>query len=199
MRRLPEPKSKTGGITFATVGSLIPIKGIDILIKAFRNITIDNIRLEIYGHDSTTINYADTLEQIANGDKRIHFKGHFPPEQREEIYNSVDVLVIPSISPETFSLVAREALSLGKPVIASRIGALPEAVIDRVNGYVFEPGNEQELTEILRRIGNQPQILSQLRCPGPTQILREDQHIDAVQNIYFAHLPAQSTPTALLR
>jgi glycosyltransferase involved in cell wall biosynthesis len=110
--------------------------------------------------------------------------GPFPPEQRERVLAGIDVLVIPSRAPESFSLVAREALLLGKPVVAAAVGALPEVVIDGVNGYLFQPGDIQQLKDILEKISTQPETLSRLQYPGPVPILSVEEHVDKVERIY---------------
>ncbi len=185
---MTENASRGNGVTFAFIGSLIPSKGIDVLIKSFRKVNDKNIRLKIFGRQITNSRYVKELKQLALNDTRIEFMGPFSPEQREGIYKNIDVLVVPSLFPETFSLVIREALSLGKPVIASRIGALPEVIIDKANGFLFEPGNEQQLSEILGNITREASALSTLDCPGPTQIATMEEHINAIQQIYFESL-----------
>jgi glycosyltransferase involved in cell wall biosynthesis len=75
----------------------------------------------------------------------------------------VDAVVVPSLVWETYSIVAREAMSLGIPVIASRIGALPEAIRHGDNGLLFTPGSAQELARILRDLAYEPGLLDQLR------------------------------------
>jgi glycosyltransferase involved in cell wall biosynthesis len=179
-----EPKPESNSVTFSVIGSYIPTKGIDVLIKAFKNVSSSNIRLNIFGPDDIAPVYTNELRQLAIGDARIRFMGTFPPDQRERIYQDTDALVVPSLFPETYSLVSREALSLGKPVIASRIGALPEVIIDGINGFLFEPGSVHQLASILQRIANNPKILSELSCPGPVQIISMDNHIDKVLKIY---------------
>ena len=57
------------------------------------------------------------------------------------LLSDVDAVVIPSLVWESYSMVAHEALACGVPVIASRLGALPEAVRDGHNGLLFEPGS----------------------------------------------------------
>ncbi|MFA6142157.1 MAG: glycosyltransferase family 4 protein [Candidatus Omnitrophota bacterium] len=60
-------------------------------------------------------------------------------------YEDIDILVVPSILPEPFGLVAIEAMSCKKPIIASNIGALPEIVVDGKTGVLFEPGDAEQL------------------------------------------------------
>ncbi|MEW5847172.1 MAG: glycosyltransferase family 4 protein [Myxococcota bacterium] len=58
---------------------------------------------------------------------------------------AMDFLVAPSVFPETFGLSVLEAMAFGLPVIASRIGALPELVVDGETGWVVPPGDEPAL------------------------------------------------------
>lgn len=189
--KVPGPTSQQrrdedgGKIKIAFIGSLIYGKGIDILIRAFRRVPGKNLTLSIYGRDDTEpVSYVNQLKALANTDSRIKLRGSFPPEKRGDVYRAIDVLVLPSRVPETFSLVTHEALSVGKPVIASNIGAIPEAVIDGANGFLFEPGNIDQLTMILGRIKDNPEILEKLNCPGPANITIDEEHINELLQIY---------------
>ena len=75
-----------------------------------------------------------------------------------------DVFVIPSICEETYSFVTREALSAGLPVIASRRGALPEAIQEGKNGFLFEPEDAVDLRRCLRRLVDEPGLLTQFKA-----------------------------------
>lgn len=177
----PRPKSI---LRFAAIGTITPIKGLDLLIRAFKQIPHKNLRLDIYGRDATFSNYSQALRKLAKGDRRITFQGDFLPSARAEIYQRIDILVVPSTVPESFSLVSREALFSGKPVIAANAGALPEIIADGVNGFLFKPGDETALSEILEKIAGQPEILHSLQCPGPAPILQFEQHLDTIERVY---------------
>jgi glycosyltransferase involved in cell wall biosynthesis len=73
-----------------------------------------------------------------------------------------DVVVLPSICHESFSFVIREANLLQLPVIASRIGAIPEAVEEGENGFLFEPGNVQGLRKCMMRFIQEPRLIQQM-------------------------------------
>jgi len=177
------PPSNT--ITFAAIGSIMPAKGIDILIKAFMQVDAEDIRLDILGQTTTAYHsYLRKLKQLAQPDARIHFKGPFDPQHRERIFENIDVLVIPSRMPETFSLVAREALLYGKPVVGSRNGALPEIIVEGINGFLFHPGQADQLEAIINRIAHNPSILSELACPGPVPITTLAEHAATIESIY---------------
>ena len=72
-------------------------------------------------------------------------------------------MIIPSLVWETFSIVAREAMACGVPVIASRLGALPEAVREGENGLLFTAGASSELAELLQRLDTNRSELARLR------------------------------------
>ena len=72
---------------------------------------------------------------------------------------SLDALVFPSVWEETSGIGAREALAAGVPVIASRIGGIPETVRHEVNGLLFEPGDAADLARQIRRLLDEPGLL----------------------------------------
>jgi glycosyltransferase involved in cell wall biosynthesis len=63
---------------------------------------------------------------------------------------------------ETFSLACAEAMAHGIPVLASRIGGLPEVVNDSENGLLFEPGNALELAQRMDQLWHDPQMITRL-------------------------------------
>lgn len=181
-----EPAPPARPLTFGVIGSVIPIKGIDLLIEAFCAVHQADIRLHIYGRQDISPDYLERLKKLADQDDRVRFMGPFPPEQRNQIYRQIDLLVIPSVVPETFSLVAREALLHHKPVIASRLGALNEIVHDGVNGFLFSPSQPDELRRILTRIAEDPRVLQSLDLPGPFPIYTFASHVEKLTELYSA-------------
>jgi len=181
----PMPVDKDSKIIFAAIGSIIPIKGFDTLIEAFKKVNNTNIRLVLFGREDIYPGYVNKLRDLSRGDARITFKGAFAPNERAAIYQSFDVLVVPSKVPESFSMVCREALLFGKPVIAARIGALPEIIIDNVNGFLFDPEDIPALSTILNKITGNISVLSKLHLPGPIPILTLEEHTDLIEKIYI--------------
>lgn len=172
------------GLRIGYVGWFQPPKGVHLLIEAFRRISSEGVSLYLFGPTNESHPYFHWLQELSKGDSRIVFQGSFAPEERSRIYRSIDLLVIPSISPETFSRVAREALLHHVPVVAARIGALPEVVQDGVNGFLFEPGNTESLFQVLQRIVLFPSILEDLDMPGPVQIFSVEEHIQMLEQVY---------------
>jgi glycosyltransferase involved in cell wall biosynthesis len=134
------------------IGTLSVVKGIDILIKAFKKTNI-NATLVIAGKGEA--NYEDYLKRLASGDNRIQFIGYV---ESNSFYSSIDLLVVPSLWNDTFPGVAIEACANNLAVIASKRGGLPEIIKDEVNGILIEPTEESIHDSILFYYEN-PSIL----------------------------------------
>lgn len=172
-------------IRIGFIGSLIHGKGADILVSAFRRIPGTQLTLEIYGTpDSSSSEYMSQLLAYASTDSRIRLHGSFDPDNKAEVFQGLNLVVIPSRVPETYSLVAREALYTGKPVVASHLGVIPEIIKDGENGYLFEPGNVDQLFGILSTIADQPGIIGSLECPGPVHITTQGEHLESLIEVY---------------
>ena len=171
-------------LRFGYVGSILPLKGVDVLVKAFRSIRLQGATLEIFGRDDIMPRYSRQLRRLAATDARVRFRGAFSPDEKDDIYGEMDVLVVPSRAQETFSFVVREAMLRGVPVVAARVGALPEAVSHGVNGWLFSPGDVDELAALLVSIIARPDALGALDLPGPLETLTVRDHVAALESIY---------------
>jgi glycosyltransferase involved in cell wall biosynthesis len=93
--------------------------------------------------------------------------------------------LVPSLCPEGFGLVAVEAMRSGVPVVASRIGALPEIVADGVTGLLVSAGNTTELLRAIRRIAGDPQLRRKMGAAG--QARSQQFSADTVTKMYEQH------------
>ncbi len=147
------------------VGVLLPHKGAHVLIDALKGIPAERTHTSFYGAEVAGRQpYVDRLHEAAAG-LSVHWGGVYKRSALQAILTEHDVLVMPVTWEETFSLVTREALQAGLPVIAARRGALPEVVEDGRNGLLFEPENAADLQHCLRRLLNEPGLLARLK-PG---------------------------------
>ncbi len=145
-------------LTFLCVSQLAPHKGVGVLIKAYKLLKEPKPKLLIVGEGLER----KKLEKMANDDKNIIFLGRLSYSELEKKYQEAGVVIIPSLAPETFSFVMFEAMASGKLVIASRIGALAEYIKDSENGLLFEPGNINQLKEILEKILLNPDLIKKI-------------------------------------
>jgi GT2 family glycosyltransferase len=159
------------------VGSLMASKAPHLVIEAMHRLPADAITLDIFGGYSPYHGDDSYWDQLARwaGDPRVRFHGAVPHERIREVLSAFDVLIVPSIWPETSPIVIREALSAGTPVVASRIGGIPETVQDGVNGLLFQPGDAADLQRAVSRLLDEPALLDRLRSGiGPVRTMAED-------------------------
>jgi len=123
-------------------------KGVDLLLNAFRDILKQekNIFLLIAGSGD----YENKLKQITkdfNIEDKVRFVGNVSHENIPPYYVIGDIFVFPTLAKEGLPWVVLEAMACRKPVIASKIGGIPQIINDGENGLLFESGKIQELKE----------------------------------------------------
>jgi glycosyltransferase involved in cell wall biosynthesis len=112
------------------------------------------------------------------------------------ILSNIDVIVIPSLWHETFSIVAREALLSGTPVVASEVGALPEIVEHEQNGLLVPAGDVDALHGALQRISVDHGLLGRIRdgaIRSASRIKSMADHVDEVDEQYMRLARASET------
>jgi len=170
----------TPQVRFGYFGSLQAAKGIDVLVRAFIRLESEQVELLVHGAEKPDDPFAE-LKQTQ--DARIRFLGRYDNNRLPELLAQVDVVVIPSIWHETFSLVAREALLAGLPVIASAVGALPEVIVDNVNGLLVPPADEEALHQAMARLVDDRSLLTRLK-PSAAAVIDIHDHVDELERIF---------------
>ena len=160
LRYAPDPNQSRQGVLF--IGRLTPHKGVDRLLQA---LPID-AQLRVVGstgHDPLPPerDYPRLLRHLARG-RAVDFLGAARDEELAGLYRSAQVVVLPSVErtcygrlvkvSELLGLVALEAMASGTPVVASRIGGLPEIVRDGETGFLTPPGDVAALHERLAQL-----------------------------------------------
>lgn len=134
--------------TFISVGNLIPLKGFDILIKAFHKAFKDDekVILNIIGEGEERTNLQNIVNEhnIAN---RVRFLGQKTRPELFELMRNSDAFVLASKS-ETFGVVYIEAMACGLPVIATRCGG-PEDFVNNDNGVLIPVNDIDSLSKSL--------------------------------------------------
>ncbi len=156
-------KEQKKDLVFGFIGSLMWHKGVHVLIEAFKKVTNKNVKLKIYGRGAEGNTYQNEIFEMIKSDPRIEYCGTFEYSQLSDIMNELSAIIIPSTYKEIFPLVMITALAYKIPVVASRIGGIPEIIEDKINGYLFELGNVDELTSILDNISKNPNIFDSIR------------------------------------
>jgi glycosyltransferase involved in cell wall biosynthesis len=145
-RSAARPRSRR----FLFVGRLVPDKGVDTLVAAYRLYRIwssDPWGLEVRGDGPLS---ASLLAQPG-----IDYKGFTQPAALPSVFADSDCLVLPSMD-EHWGVIVQEAATAGLAIIASdQVGCTPHLVQDGFNGFVFEAGDEAALATLLTRYSNQ--------------------------------------------
>lgn len=142
-----------GYINLIVLGQLYRPKGVHYLIQALAMASVDfpKIRLYIVG-DHIIEEYKDYKDELTDliWHNKLTDNVIFTGWRKDalEIVSLMDILVHPSLT-EGFGRAVLEAMALGKPVIASRVGGLREIIKDGENGFLVEPGDYRVIAEKL--------------------------------------------------
>jgi glycosyltransferase involved in cell wall biosynthesis len=137
------------------VGSLIPEKGPQVLIEAFRSACLarPGLSLTLVGEGPRA--FGERLRSAAAG-LPVRFEGRLERAQVIEAYRSHDVLAFPSTWDEPFALVPLEAMALGLAVVATRSGGTGEAVLDGETGVLVPAGDAGALSRAIVDLSDAP-------------------------------------------
>jgi glycosyltransferase involved in cell wall biosynthesis len=159
------PPSRRGHLHLVYLGAVAPHKGAHRILEALALADLPAVRLDINGTTSDCPDYVEQLRKdgAAIRDLDLRIGGPFNAADIPRLVESAHAVVVPSQVPETFALVAREALWHGVPILVSRIGALAEGVEPGSNGQVFDPFHPVELAEQLAALSRDDALYCRLR------------------------------------
>jgi glycosyltransferase involved in cell wall biosynthesis len=184
-----------GRLSVAFVGSLLPHKGPHLILDALQFAGLHAVQLIMLGDVAEPV-YAKRLRAQAAEIPGLELRmfGTYEPDDLALLLHDVDCVVLPSLWPETFGLVTREALALGIPVVATRVGALVDPIVDGVNGFTLGlDDTATELADVLRRLAEDVELVPTLRRGASrTHLASIDEHVAALRNRYLTLLPANS-------
>ena len=125
------------------LGRICPEKGADIALRVARNVGVPMILAgPVHPFPAHRQYFHRQVEPLLDHQRR--YAGPVNMEEKANLLSHARCLLVPSLAPETSSLVAMEAISSGTPVIAFRAGALPEIVEDGRTGFVVDSEEEME-------------------------------------------------------
>ena len=143
---VPEKRSQMR-TRFLYVGQLEPHKGIRLLFEALQAFG-EEVELYIAGEGSLM----QEVIEMSERDSRVTYHGFVPLEHLVALLEKTDAVVIPSICYENSPTVIYESYLIGAPVVAARIGGIPELVKDGETGRLFTAGSVEDLARALRDI-----------------------------------------------
>ena len=153
-----EPQRPNARPYFLFVGRLERIKGLDDVIPAFAQ--YEDADLLVIGDGE----HGAELRRLGAGNPRVQFLGRVAVDDLAPYYRHAIALIVPSVGYETFGMAVIEAFSHGTPVVARRIGPLPELIQESGAGELFE--TVPELLAALRALQSSPTRRAMSRCAG---------------------------------
>jgi glycosyltransferase involved in cell wall biosynthesis len=173
-------------LTIAFLGSAYPHKGPQLLIEAAQR-TEAELRVRILGE--VPERFAAQLRAL---DKRgvVELEGAFAPSELAGLLAGVDAVVLPSMWWDCAPLAAAEAKAARVPLLVPRLGGLPEAVRDGVDGLVFDALDAGDLAHQLDRLALEPGLLARLQ--GSIQAPRAfADYVDELEAYYAGERPGR--------
>jgi len=141
------------------LGSLIEEKGVEVLIRSLAGLKRGRFRVVGDGYLKETLERNIKNIIPVNG-CAIEFAGHLNSERLKKEISMSLMVIVPSVCYENSPMAILESFSQGKPVIASRIGGIPEIVKEGETGLLFEAGDSLDLREkILEMLGNRDRAI----------------------------------------
>jgi glycosyltransferase involved in cell wall biosynthesis len=152
-----KPHKKISATRFLYVGRIDKAKGVDLLCQAFVQAASQHpgMLLRVAGWGPLD----ESLREKYRNQNNIIFTGPVFGVQKNELFRDSDMLVTPSLAPESFGIVIAEAFSYGLPVIATRVGAYTEIVQEGQTGFFVNPGSVEDIFSALLKAGKEPLLI----------------------------------------
>jgi glycosyltransferase involved in cell wall biosynthesis len=172
-------------LKFAFVGRLCGEKGVRTLVKAWQSLGREvEAELHFWGNPQTgEPDVIKAIENLAASDPRVIFHGPFERAQTDTVYDSMDLLVVPSEWFDNCPFVISEAFAAGVPVVGTDFGGIRTMIQHEVNGLLFPMRDARALANILARLAAAPEsvqvLVSNLRPPRDAR-----EHVRELRNIF---------------
>jgi glycosyltransferase involved in cell wall biosynthesis/tetratricopeptide (TPR) repeat protein len=152
-------------LQLALLGGLGAAKGADLLRKTLRLEHFPNLKFLVVDHKTAGHRRLEMW-----GNNQVELPGMVSRDRVQQLYDEIDVLLGISVCVESFGLVAKEAMSAGKWVVASDRGAIGEGIVHGRNGFIIDVDSPSGLLRILRLLNTQSAFYKKT-IPEPTPSL----------------------------
>jgi glycosyltransferase involved in cell wall biosynthesis len=157
------------------VGRMVRQKGFDVLIEAFASLVADpgfDWDLVLAGDGPERVSLQALAAQLAIAD-RVRFVGQVDRTRAVSLFRTATVFALPS-RHEPFGIVNLEAMAAGVPVVATRVGGVPEVVQQGINGISVPPDDSTALAGAIRTLHGNSNLRAKLIAKGREQAARFD-------------------------
>lgn len=157
------PPTSEGTPHFVFLGRLVPQKGLSWLLHALSKVS-QSVHLDVAGEGYERQALQQLAEQLGISD-RVTFHGWVEPERVSSLFMEARAVIFPSVWQEPAGLVSLEAAAYGRPVIASRVGGIPEYATDEY-AFLAEPNDIDGLAESIDRLASDVVLAEQMGKRG---------------------------------
>jgi glycosyltransferase involved in cell wall biosynthesis len=170
---LPDRSSDTPTVLF--VGGLEPRKGLEYLVLAMARVRERHPSAKLVAVAKTGFRGVDdpawfrTLAERAGIEDGFRIEESVTQDELVQLYADCDVLVLPSRN-EGWGLSLMEAMACGRPVVASRVGGIPELVRDGIEGLLVEPGDVAGMSEAVLRLLGDDEMRARMGLAGQERV-----------------------------
>lgn len=143
-------------IKIVSTGRLVKLKGYEFSIRAIKKLIDEGIEVDYIIIGSGEL--LDELTRLAIDlqiEQKVHFLGTKSESQVRDILQKADIYIHPSLT-ESLGLAVLEACAMSLPVVASKVGGIPEIIQDNVNGLLVEPGDSDALAKAIKNLVYNP-------------------------------------------
>ena len=154
------------GRTLAFAGRLTTAKALDVALKALA--AVPDITLLIGGDGPEESSLRKTADELGLTG-RVRFLGPLARDEVLELFLAADAMLLPS-AWENFPHTVVESLAVGTPVIATRVGGVPEVVCDRVNGLLVAPRDPEAMAAAIARLFDEPGLRDRLAAAAAPSV-----------------------------
>ncbi|MGH2515133.1 MAG: glycosyltransferase family 4 protein, partial [Ktedonobacterales bacterium] len=179
-----------GDVLVGMIGRISPLKAPDLFVRAAGEVLRQHPHARFVLAGGTVpgqTSYLGTVERLiaaSPAPDRIRLLGYRRDIPR--ITSALDALVVPTRGPESFSLVAAQAMLAGKPVVATNVGALCETIVDGETGILVPPDDVPALADALAALVRDAELRARMGRAGRTRALERftlDRQIAAFNHI----------------
>jgi glycosyltransferase involved in cell wall biosynthesis len=191
----PAAQSTTTEPVVLFAGRLSEEKGPDVIVRAAARLP-EGLRVEIAGDGPRRAELERLAADVAPG--RVHFHGRLPKDQLDARLAACRVVVVPSRCHENQPMSILEAYGFGTPVVASRLGGIPELVVEGTTGLLVEPDDPAALAAAVAEIAEAPERAAGMGRAGRALVeerFTPDIHLAGLDRLY-QEAGAALAPTA---
>ncbi len=169
---------------FVFLGRITPSKGLNWLVRAVASARVP-VALDVVGSGDGEAD-ARALVRSLGIEERVTFHGWVDQGRVAELIGASRALVFPSLWHEPGGTVAFEAMARGRSVVMSRVGEMPEVILDGVNGLVVEPNDVGGLATAIDRLAIDYKLACELGQRGAERVcdFRLENHMEKLMGVY---------------